>query len=281
MASAKTTALLFVCLLTGLYSAAEIFFALQLGSLALLADGFHNTSDFASVYLGWYSERAKSRAKNTSKTYGYARAEYLGAFANICSLLSLSLYIILEAIPRFIYVDSSTKLQNSALSFLIIAGVGIGINLFCAALLAKVGVSGHAHSHSHGHSHGHSRERPHSHSHAHAHTAGSLNDEERAPILSAHKHDEHDDHDNDDDDDELEESVGRRDVNVFALVVHLGGDVLSSIVVLAVGLVFRYAPSGVWMDYIDPASSVIVVGIIVIGTVPLIRQTVDVLMQVS
>lgn len=153
--------------------------------------------------------------------------------------------------------SAEEELQSSSISFLIIAGVGVGLNLFCAFLLSRAGVDHHGVASSH------------SHSHSHAH--GSVNNDhnERRPILDDDHHDDHhDDH-----------GGGRRNVNIFAMVVHLIGDVFSSLVVLTVGLLYHFVTPSLWLDYIDEIGSIIIVLIIVFSTVPQIRKIVNVLMQ--
>lgn len=81
--SRVANALAFVGFVTFAYSITEIVFALRIGSLALLSDGFHNFGDFASIGLAWFAERAKLRERDGNNTFGFARAEYLGAFANV------------------------------------------------------------------------------------------------------------------------------------------------------------------------------------------------------
>ena len=68
-------------------------------------------------------------------SYGYARTELIGAMLNACFLLSLSFYIILECIPRFIFPVSFES--NIGMLFIYIAAAGLGANtlgtiVFCS-----------------------------------------------------------------------------------------------------------------------------------------------------
>lgn len=72
-----------IIVITFIYSLVEIGFALKLDSLALLSDGFHNLSDCASIYLAWFAERAKTQKADLRQSFGFVRADHLGALANV------------------------------------------------------------------------------------------------------------------------------------------------------------------------------------------------------
>jgi Co/Zn/Cd efflux system component len=110
----------------------------------------------------------------------------------------------------------------------------------------------------HGHSHGASS----------AHSAGGGG-------CSGHNHGDHGDHgDHSDHGDH-----GGGDLNMRALFLHFLADSLSSLCVLGVGLALHFFPDAVWVPYVDPASSLVIVGITCSLTVPLIRQCVAIVLQ--
>ncbi|KAA8898901.1 hypothetical protein FN846DRAFT_909852 [Sphaerosporella brunnea] len=78
----------------------EIIVGYTVHSLALVADSFHMLNDVFSLLVAlWAIKLAK--AKSTSDyTYGWQRAEVLGALVNGVFLLALCLSIFLEAIPK-------------------------------------------------------------------------------------------------------------------------------------------------------------------------------------
>lgn len=96
----------------------------------------------------WAVRVAKSRGVNSKYTYGWQRAEILGALINSVFLLALCLTIFLEAIQRFITVPEIT---NPKL-ILVVGIAGLVSNLVGLVLF-----------HEHGHSHG--GDGAHSHSH--------------------------------------------------------------------------------------------------------------------
>lgn len=151
MGLSKTTR---ICILLGIDSA---FFLLELvvgyavHSLALVADSFHMLNDVLSLCVGLWAVRA-ANAKNHSRlfTYGFQRAETLGALINGVFLVALCLSIFLEAIQRFV---EPQEVGNPRL-VLIVGCFGLASNILGLFLFHD-----HGHSHGgHGHSHGHSDE---------------------------------------------------------------------------------------------------------------------------
>lgn len=60
-------------------------------------------------------------------TYGWKRAEILGAVMNGCFLLALCLYILLESIPRFIAPPPEE--EGVSWIFISVSGAGLFVNL--------------------------------------------------------------------------------------------------------------------------------------------------------
>lgn len=162
-----------------------IFFLLELivgyavHSLALVADSFHMLNDVMSLIVALWAVRvASQKGADSQYTYGWQRAEILGALVNGVFLLALCLSIFLEAIQRLV---SPEVITNPKL-ILIVGSCGLASNIVGLFLF-------HEHGHSHGgHDHGHDAEsRPlmgdiegqghshshddHSHGHSHSHAA--------------------------------------------------------------------------------------------------------------
>lgn len=72
------------------------------GSLSLIADAIHNFSDAISLVIAYIAERISHWPENTRMTYGYGRAQIIGAFINSISLIIVSFYLAYEVILRFI-----------------------------------------------------------------------------------------------------------------------------------------------------------------------------------
>ncbi|KDN47764.1 cation efflux protein [Tilletiaria anomala UBC 951] len=141
----------------------EIITGYAVGSLALVADSFHMLNDVISLIVAFYALKARdssrlvfpklSKRKSTTEdprySYGWQRAEVLGALINGVFLLALCFSIFMEAIERFINVQ---EVQNPKL-VIIVGSLGLASNIVGLFLFHD---HGHAHGHAHGgHSHGH------------------------------------------------------------------------------------------------------------------------------
>ncbi|KAF6008337.1 hypothetical protein HII13_004122 [Brettanomyces bruxellensis] len=81
----------------------EIIIGYLVNSLALIADSFHMLNDIISLSVAlWAVNVAKNRVADAKFTYGWLRAEILGALVNGVFLVALCFTIFIEAIQRFI-----------------------------------------------------------------------------------------------------------------------------------------------------------------------------------
>ena len=102
------------------------------GSLSLLSDALHNFSDVLSLIVSYIANRYAKTKASFDKTFGYKRAEIIAAFINAVSLIIVALYLIYEAILRFIYPQ---EIESSLVIWL--ALLGILANGFSVLLLRK------------------------------------------------------------------------------------------------------------------------------------------------
>ena len=115
-----------------LITIAEVVGGLLSGSLSLLSDALHNFSDTVSLGISLGARRMASREANGRRTFGYRRAEIIGAFINLVTLVLIALFLIKEAIMRFMEprpVDGSVML--------VVALIGLAANVVTAALLYR------------------------------------------------------------------------------------------------------------------------------------------------
>ncbi len=111
---------------------AEIVGGLLSNSLALLSDAVHNLNDTISLGITLVAKKISKKGANPSKTFGYKRAEIIGAFINLITLVIVALYLIKEGIERFYepqIIDGYTMFW--------VAIVGLIGNFVTAALLWK------------------------------------------------------------------------------------------------------------------------------------------------
>lgn len=179
MALSKSTRMYILLAIDLAFFLLELIVGYAVHSLALVADSFHMLNDVLSLCVGlWAVTVAGRQTQSRVYTYGWQRAETLGALVNGVFLVALCMSIFLEAIQRFIEPQevSSPKLVLIVGCFGLLSNV-IGLFLF----------------HDHGHSHG---DRGHSHEHAdetraaeegHAHTEHTTAEaiaDERAPVAN-------------------------------------------------------------------------------------------------
>ncbi len=116
--------LLISILLNGLITLVEIVGGVFSNSLALISDAIHNLSDTLALILAWFANNFSGRKPDARRTFGYKRFEILSAFINASVLTAISIYLIYEAILRFLHPEP----VRSGLMF-IIAGIGLVTNL--------------------------------------------------------------------------------------------------------------------------------------------------------
>lgn len=118
--------------LTGSYLIVEVVGGIWTGSLALLADAGHMLTDVGGLALALFAIKISARAANSSKTFGYYRAEILAALANAVVLIGISFYILFEAYQRFL---NPPKVATVSMS--VVAIVGLAVNLIGLYILRK------------------------------------------------------------------------------------------------------------------------------------------------
>ena len=85
-----------------LLTVGEVVGGLITGSLVLLADALHNFNDCATQGIALAARRLSRRPADERFTFGYRRAELIGATVNLTILIVVGLYLLYEAVRRFI-----------------------------------------------------------------------------------------------------------------------------------------------------------------------------------
>lgn len=111
---------------------AQVIGGLISGSLSLLSDALHNFSDVLSLVVSYIANRYSKKDASVTKTFGYKRAEIIAAFVNSATLIVVAIYLIYEAILRFL--DPHT-IESGLVIWL--AVLGIVFNGFSVLLLFK------------------------------------------------------------------------------------------------------------------------------------------------
>ncbi|KAH3886005.1 hypothetical protein DPMN_010006, partial [Dreissena polymorpha] len=223
-----------------------------------------------------------SKWHTQKNTYGWARAEVLGALVNSVFLIALCFSILVEGLKRLVEVE---KIENPTL-LLIVGAAGLGVNLIGLALFCQHG--GHGHSHGgggHGHSHDGKKATPNHSNHSHdvmVKESQALVEIRRATNGTATHHDHHSESESDDTVVELDQDSSKMpsssQMNMRAVFLHVLGDALGSVIVIISALVIKFVDQD-WVYYIDPSMSLMLVAIILSTTIPLLKQSAMILLQ--
>ncbi|KAI5817925.1 cation efflux protein [Pyronema omphalodes] len=271
----------------------EIIAGIMSHSLALIADSFHMLNDVFSLLVALYAIKLAKAKRTNDYTYGWQRAEVLGALVNGVFLLALCLSIFLEAIQRFV---DPTEIKSPKLVF----GVG------CAGLASNIlglflfhdhghshGGEGHSHDHSHGgdeHAHNHSHDlesgtHAHSHSHSHDIDDDDDSDDERTPLFShaSHARDASPGHEDHYHTKPKKAAKSHGSLNMHGVFLHVLGDALGNVGVILTAVFVTYAPGIAWLapytNYADPTISLVLTCIIFATTLPLCKSASKILLQ--
>jgi cobalt-zinc-cadmium efflux system protein len=110
----------------------ELLGAWLSGSLALLADAGHMTSDAIGLVVALVASMIAARPATDRHTFGFRRVEVLGALVNGALLTVVAITVAVEAITRLI---TPHQAHVNGLPLLIVAAVGLAANLVGFAIL--------------------------------------------------------------------------------------------------------------------------------------------------
>jgi zinc transporter 1 len=248
-------------------------------SLALVADSFHMLNDIISLFIALWAVRVKSNKPADGKyTYGWQRAEILGALINAVFLLALCFTIIIEAIQRFFQPQAieSPKLV------LIVGCMGLVSNFVGLVLFNE-----HGHSHSHGGS-----KHSHDHEHGHSHADDIESQQQSEENLSDFLPDNFVERYHADDHTPLITPAAnteaahatvtqkKKSMNMEGVFLHVLGDALGNVGVIATAL-FIWKTDYSWRFYSDPLVSLVITVIIFLSALPLCRKSSKILLQAT
>jgi cobalt-zinc-cadmium efflux system protein len=133
--SALTLRVLWLALVfTGGFGVVEFVAGWWSGSLALVSDAAHMVTDAGAFGVAIIAQYVARRPPSQKASYGYARAEVLGAFINALVMLALVVFIVVEAVHR---LRAPEPVMGSVV--MIVAGLGLLMNLAVAGMLARAG----------------------------------------------------------------------------------------------------------------------------------------------
>ncbi|XP_042604960.1 zinc transporter 7 [Cyprinus carpio] len=275
----KTSRNLFFFLCLNLsFAFVELMYGIWSNSLGLISDSFHMFFDCTALLAGLAASVISRWRSNDSFSYGYVRAEVLAGFVNGLFLIFTAFFIFSEGVERALEPPDvhHERLLPVSIAGLLVNLVGIFVFQHGGHGHSH-GDEGHGHSHSlfngsvgHGHSHGghgHSHESKHGHD-DHGHSHGGHGHSHGG---HGHSHDDphcHDDH-------SLTPGKGSSKQILQGLPLETVSKTAGSVgVIISAILMQKYD-----LMIADPICSMLIALLIGVSVVPLLRESIGILMQ--
>lgn len=263
--------LLAALVLCGVFMVCELIGGYLAGSLSVMSDAAHMLSDCGGFGLALLAFHCAKRSPDVSMSYGYKRAEVLGA------MLSVLLIWILTGI--FIYV-AVCRLHTGEYNIepdmmMLVSGCGVGFNVILALVLHGC-ASDIAHHHTHGGA---------ACSHTHAHTHSHNNSTSRCWRLFKRLEQKHTNGTIANGDYTMKDLVGveanvieaqPRNINLRAALIHVIGDLIQSCGVLLASVLIKFYPEA---KIVDPICTFIFSFLVLLTSARVVRDAIGMLMQ--
>lgn len=224
--------------ITSVMMVAEIISGIVFNSMALLADGWHMSSHAIALGVALFAYIVARRNQHNHKfSFGTWKIEVLAGYTSAILLAGVAVVMAVESVDRLLHpriID-----YNPAI---LVAGIGLVVNLICARLLH--------HSHD---GHGHGRHAHHHEQHNHTH--------------AGHQHHDHQQH----------VHAHHHDLNLRAAYIHVLADALTSIFAIVALLAAKF-----WgFNMLDPIMGIVGSILVLVWAVSLIRHTAHALLDAS
>uniref|UniRef100_A0A6J0UTU2 Calcium/manganese antiporter SLC30A10 n=1 Tax=Pogona vitticeps TaxID=103695 RepID=A0A6J0UTU2_9SAUR len=286
----QTCRLIFMLVLTASFFVAELVSGYVGNSIALISDSFNMLSDMIALCVGISTGRiARRRGRRApAATFGYGRAEVVGALSNAVFLAALCFTILVEAVQRLAQPEGI----RDPFLILVVGALGLAVNLVgllifqdwrcCCAKPQKTSTPAPGLDADH---------LPVAAAAAAAsspeESAGNATDlaqvvaeaedgDEAGDSISPQKQTE-------------EQEVQKKEkkseaLNIRGVLLHVLGDALGSVIVVVAASIFYALPLDEntpcnWECYIDPSLTIVMVAIILSSAFPLIKETATILLQ--
>lgn len=182
----------------------EISIGIYTKSLALVADAFHYLNDLIGFIVALVAVHVTERKTFPADlSFGWARAQLLGAFFNGAFLVALGLSITVQSIHRFIFIE---YVDNPKL-VLIVGCIGLALNIVSALFL---------------------------HEHSHDYDVGLLGDEENTAVTPGHASHLHN---------LVKPKKSGMDFGILGVLIHVIGDALNNIGVIISAAIIWFVKS--------------------------------------
>ena len=272
-------------------------------SIAIMSDAAHLFSDLLGFIISIISIHIAKKQANNHMSYGYHRAEVIGALASVTIIWGLTIWLIYEASYRIF----NPKPVSGGIMF-VVAVLGLLFNITMGLILAYEGIDHGMHHH---HDHDHDDHHHHDHDHhnheddhheekelkviSHDNCTGHKNEIElkdnqegllkseeitsntrktnkhdsKKSIHSHHKHNHSNSHSH---------SNKNENINIRAAMIHIIGDAIQNIGVIISGATIYFYPTYVIIDSLCTFFFAIVV---FMTTIRILKDCVLVIMEGS
>jgi len=228
--------------ITAVMMVVEIAAGYGFNSMALLADGWHMSSHTIAIGLSTLAyAMARRYARDSRFAFGTWKIEILGGFTSALFLLGVAVMMVVGSVER-LYAPQPIQYLEAV----IIAVIGLVVNLVCALILGNAHDHGHAHNERDHHAHDH-------HGHDHHQDAQADHAEHSHAVSSAHHH----------------------DLNLKSAYVHVIADAATSVLAV-IALVGGWIYGWSWLDPVMGIAGAIVV---VVWAKGLLKETAKILLD--
>lgn len=138
--AANRTRIVVAIAIIGAFLVVQVVGGILSGSLALLADAGHMASDLIGLVVALAAAMVAARPATDRQTYGYRRAEVLGALVNGVILVVVAVSVAVSAIGRLMSGAEGEVHEVQGVPMLVVAVLGLLANV--AALLVLRGGAG-------------------------------------------------------------------------------------------------------------------------------------------
>ncbi|XP_026320382.1 zinc transporter 2-like [Hyposmocoma kahamanoa] len=263
--------LLAALVLCGLFMICQLVGGYLAGSLSVMSDAAHMLSDCGGFALALLAFHCAKRNPDLKMSYGYKRAEVLGAMVSVLLIWILTGVFVYMAIVRLHKGEYNIEPDI----MMLVSGCGVAFNVILALVLHGC-ASDIAHHHSHG---GAACSHTHVHTHAHApqssprrfrfwkranhkHANGTLNGDYSMKELPST--------------DTVITGNRNRNINLRAALIHVIGDLIQSCGVLLASVLIKFYPAA---QVVDPICTFIFSILVLATSARVVRDALAMLMQ--
>ncbi|MCX8514475.1 MAG: hypothetical protein RL017_277 [Pseudomonadota bacterium] len=132
MRDTNSSVLKFCLIITFCFSFIEAISGYLTNSVTLQSDALHMLTDAAGLLIAYFANNISKRPATINLTFGYGKAEALGAMINCVFTIILTLFLLVEVIYRFVH-----PVEVKGLGLFVVAGIGFLVNSIIAFTLAK------------------------------------------------------------------------------------------------------------------------------------------------